>query len=1103
MLPRSLTCLTLLLALVFAAPAAHAEDPWDLEQPDPAAVKQALERTQTALAAVGDATDEATSAHREALTRRLKLLGELATVVEPRVVPGPADEARRDAETARRREEIDALLRRPVDLDDVRPRTSADLASYDDGLKRAQDVLDGAQRTLSQTRDRRQRLVREVQRELPERLAAAQAERTAPVPVAMAVREPLLRGNARLAERIVLLRLARAKADLDQSDGVPAAQAEVDLARVLLERAQVRYQHAVAAVRRELLIAAGRERREAEAATVAAEADPDPVRRLRRRMRAERDLVNADTRQDAAGEADLDARIKEAQQARDAAAQERERITQRLEGGDPSELAERLLTTRKRVRRQLDALLGQRLPELHREIATTQAERSRLLERLWRLDVPTEENAELAAFLERVRAAAPRREDEARIVFSLAVLGQNGLIPALRTRLATIDGNLKRLEDLRQATQGRVDALRTLGAFVLTRLIWVRSDDMLGPATFEQAVSDIPQVGAVLTGPAVGEPLVGWYERAPLPHGILTLLIVLGFVLLYLTTRAIRAAGGDPTNGEARLPALRALWSATWRSALLPAYLALAVLLLRVLGVPRGVGQVLGEPLLQVAGLWFGARLTWRLFRTDGVAVARFGMGPALAGEFRRAGRWLLWGLIGLAVPATVLSAAPFELAALPRVLHTAFALIAAIALARLIQPSGTLLRTLGRDALFWRRLGRLLAPLAIIALFGIVVMDVLGYRTGARLFLSGALQTSAFVFLLLGLHQVSKRLIRGLAEGVRRRAALASGGAEAREMSASVVSQLSQLALTALVITAVLLLGDLWDLDASVASLFEGIELASLSENTALTAWDLLRALAYIVFAHFVSRNVAAVLDTLASPTAGTHDVGNRYVTVTLLRYAILLFGYGAALLAIHFSFASIGWALAAVSFGIGFGMQEIVANFVSGLILLLERPIRVGDIITVGDTGGVVEQITVRSTVVTNWDRQQIIVPNKRLITENVTNWTRNDLVTRRKVNVGVAYGSDVELVLKILSTAAAGDPGVRKDPPPRVLFQAFGDSSLDFDLWVYTRYDEGVVVRSRLYAEIDQRFREAGITIPFPQRDVHLRQVNEDVAPEPGAP
>ena len=213
-----------------------------------------------------------------------------------------------------------------------------------------------------------------------------------------------------------------------------------------------------------------------------------------------------------------------------------------------------------------------------------------------------------------------------------------------------------------------------------------------------------------------------------------------------------------------------------------------------------------------------------------------------------------------------------------------------------------------------------------------------------------------------------------------------------------------------------------------------------------------------------------------------------------------ITLFGYVGFIVALLIGLTQAGvelgglvWISSALALGIGFGMQEIANNFVSGLILLFERPIRAGDFVTVGDVEGFVRSIRIRATEIETLDNQNVLVPNSELISGRVTNWVLRDTYGRLRLIVGVAYGSDVEKVREILEAVAHEHPDVITDghaPAPRALFMGFGDSSLDFELRVrISRIDRRFSVQSDLNFSIDQEFRAANITIPFPQRDLHL--------------
>ncbi|HSB62063.1 MAG TPA: mechanosensitive ion channel domain-containing protein, partial [Vicinamibacteria bacterium] len=220
--------------------------------------------------------------------------------------------------------------------------------------------------------------------------------------------------------------------------------------------------------------------------------------------------------------------------------------------------------------------------------------------------------------------------------------------------------------------------------------------------------------------------------------------------------------------------------------------------------------------------------------------------------------------------------------------------------------------------------------------------------------------------------------------------------------------------------------------------------------------------------------------------------EPGLRYALGRMTFYALLVVGLLIALQTAGIQVGSVTVVLGALGVGIGFGLQNIVNNFVSGLILLAERPVRVGDWIEVGGQGGRVERIGARSTTIITNDNITIIVPNADLVTQSITNWSHGDPRVRIRLGVGVAYGSDLPRVQAALLAAAGTHPGVLPDPPPSVHLINFGDSALEMELAVWTREQ---VFRQRLFRgelnlAIEARFREAGIQIPFPQRDLHLR-------------
>jgi potassium efflux system protein len=231
----------------------------------------------------------------------------------------------------------------------------------------------------------------------------------------------------------------------------------------------------------------------------------------------------------------------------------------------------------------------------------------------------------------------------------------------------------------------------------------------------------------------------------------------------------------------------------------------------------------------------------------------------------------------------------------------------------------------------------------------------------------------------------------------------------------------------------------------------------------------------------------------------------GAQEAIVTISGYVGIIIAAIVGLSLAGFSFTNLAIIAGALSVGIGFGLQNIVNNFISGIILLFERPIRTGDWIVVGNTEGYVRKISIRSTQIETFDRADVIVPNSELISNQVTNWMLRDPWGRVIVPIGVAYGSDVEKVREVLLQAARSHPLVIAEDirvsPPRVLFRGFGDSSLNFEVRFFIRtVDQRLATLSDLNFAIEKGLREAGIEIPFPQRDLHLRSVDSDIRSGP---
>ncbi len=273
-----------------------------------------------------------------------------------------------------------------------------------------------------------------------------------------------------------------------------------------------------------------------------------------------------------------------------------------------------------------------------------------------------------------------------------------------------------------------------------------------------------------------------------------------------------------------------------------------------------------------------------------------------------------------------------------------------------------------------------------------------------------------------------------------------------------------------------------------------------SLGLPAALTLADLLLALILALVTGIAARNLPGLLEISVLQRL-PRDAGARYAGTPVVRFRLVLVGVSVVSSTLGLGWKKVQWLAAALTFGLAFGLQEIFANFVSGLIILLERPVRVGDIVTVGGVEGRVTQLRMRATTIRDWDRREFLIPNKELITGSVINWTLSDPITRIIVPVGIAYGSDTELARRLLLEVARANPYVLEDPPPAAIFRRFGESCLDFELRIFlANRDLWQEVVDGLHSAIDDAFRGAGIEIAFPQRDLHVRSLPEGW-PAPG--
>jgi potassium efflux system protein len=533
----------------------------------------------------------------------------------------------------------------------------------------------------------------------------------------------------------------------------------------------------------------------------------------------------------------------------------------------------------------------------------------------------------------------------------------------------------------------------------------------------------------------------------------------------------------------------------------LPGPLALAGTGIALRTAEGGLALGLAPALLQLGLSWFVVALGRRLLVPDGVAERHFTWAPAYNVRLRR----LLIGL-GIALVPVVAIAAMSEqmetpLAQRPVAMALFMGGLLAMAwwLAQLI---------LAHVPIFGVRLFRLVLGLAMasvpLILLGLVAW---GYEyTALRL-----VARFAITLYLLGLWVVVEAtVVRSLAVAARRlayRRALARRRAQVQEGAEGglevveeppldmekINAQSLRLSKLILLIGFSALLYLVWSDLLAVLGYLDQVSLWNAAEgdlvDNALSISDFVTALLVVAITFISARNLPGLLEVMVLSRLALKQ-GSAYAISSLLSYTIVGTGIVMSLATLGVSWDKLQWLVAALSVGLGFGLQEIFANFISGLIILFERPIRIGDTITIGNLHGTVSQIRIRATTVTDFDRKEIIIPNKTFVTDQLINWSLSDNVTRVVLTYGVSHGSDLPLVHKLLRQAADENARVLDDPEPQVFCLSYGPHSLNFELRIFVNdLLDRLFAADEVNCRVDELFKEAGVRIAFEQLDVWL--------------
>ena len=517
----------------------------------------------------------------------------------------------------------------------------------------------------------------------------------------------------------------------------------------------------------------------------------------------------------------------------------------------------------------------------------------------------------------------------------------------------------------------------------------------------------------------------------------------------------------------------------------------------------RGQNASLGSALLQIAQAWLVFYTAYRILAPAGVAELHFRWEKRQV-EFLQS--WIRkLGFVVLAL-VTVVAVAELQPSALAEdvigiiVVLACYALMASL-LGRLLLGSPT-----HQNASLFRRAVGLAFTALPIALFLAVCF---GYYYTALKLTDRLINTLYLLMLWLvieaafvrGLSVAARRLAYNRALAKRQAAKDNGDGEGVGEEPTLDIEQVNQQSLR-LIRLALLggFIGALYWVWSDLISVFSYLDNITLYEYTTgtgatlsmvpISLGDMIGAAVIVGITFVLARNLPGLLEVLVLSRLDLAQ-GSAYATTTLLSYVIAGVGFVSALSTLGVSWDKLQWLVAALSVGLGFGMQEIFANFISGIMILFERPVRIGDTITIGNLSGTVSKIRIRATTITDFDRKDIIVPNKTFITGQLINWSLTDTITRVTLKLGVDYGSDLDLVRSLLLKAANDNPRVLKDPQPHVYFLNFGESTLDHELRMHVRdLGDRNPVLDEINRFINKEFKAQHINISFRQMEIYLK-------------
>lgn len=689
----------------------------------------------------------------------------------------------------------------------------------------------------------------------------------------------------------------------------------------------------------------------------------------------------------------------------------------------------------------------------------------------------------------------------------------------LDAMIADTNSYLDKLTEQDTRDQELITKAKKYSDFCNERILWIRSAPSLAALSPGESWPPIRQLMSLSRWQSVASVLWSECKANPWSTGTLVLLWLGCFMSQRRLRSLLNRLGEQATRGSCRnfLLTVEALLVTVLMAAVWPSLSALIGLRLATAESPSILARSLGNSLLSLS-ISLGALECYRqITRPLGLGEAHFGWDAQKLMTIRRGVLYLMGIGLPIAMIVFVTEAQPNESVknCVGRLAFMALNCLLLLPLYRLTHPkNGLYARDFQRDrTAWWSRIRWLWLGIAMAAPLLLIGLAAIGFYYTA-LQLAGRMMMT--VWLMIALIVVYSLLLRwslieyrnlGMQRLQERRAAAEAATATSPpvpntqlEIKLSDINQQTRRMLQLVVATG--LVTGLWWIWAPVVPAFGVLRHIILwtpaftpgrtVQLAPITLADLILSLVTLSLTIAVSRNIPSILELMVLKRLPL-DAGARYATGTVVKYLVAIVGIFVAFATVGFEWSQVQWLVAAVSVGLGFGLQEIFANFVSGLVLLFERPIRIGDIVTIGDVEGKVSSIRMRATTITDWDMRELVVPNKELITSRLINWTLSTTVSRMSVAVGVAYDSNPDQVRSLLLDVAQKHPQVLKDPPSHALLDNFGPSTLGFLLRVHMpSRDVYVQLRHELMTQIASRFHEAGIAFAFPKCDVRLQSV-----------